>query len=107
LAITENVKKLAAAFNLIMKLFLAAAFVAVCCALSNAQNFNHYKTLLPQGLVPKNFTELSANKFATEVTSVTAAENKRDRRNKKKFYLENTFTLDEFLPEAMYRSTII
>jgi beta-barrel assembly-enhancing protease len=55
-------------FNLIMKLFLAAAFVAVCCALSNAQNFNHYKTLLPQGLVPKNFTELSANKFATEVT---------------------------------------
>ncbi len=80
-----------------MRRYLAVALVAACCVLTNAQDFNHYKTLLPQGLVPKDFTELSASKFATEVTNMSAARNKRDRRNKKKFYLESTFSLDEFL----------
>ena len=80
-----------------MRRYLAVVLVAACCVLTNAQDFNHYKTLLPQGLVPKDFTELSASKFATEVTNMSAAKNKRDRKNKKKFYLESTFSLDEFL----------
>ncbi len=80
-----------------MRRYLAVVLVAACCVLTNAQDFNHYKTLLPQGLVPKDFTELSASKFATEVTNMSAAKNRRDRKNKKKFYLESTFSLDEFL----------
>lgn len=80
-----------------MKFFLTTALVAVSCVLTCAQEFNHYKTLLPQGLVPRDFTDRSTDKFITEVTSMASGKSRREKKARKKFYLESTFSVDEFL----------
>lgn len=79
-----------------MKFFYGVALLAACCVSSVAQDFNAYKTLLPQGPVPKDFTEQTSSKVATEVTTVTG-KNARQKRMKKNFVLESTFSLDDFL----------
>jgi hypothetical protein len=82
-----------------MRFFLTLALVATSCVLTGAQDFNHYKTLLPQGLVPRDFTERSADKFATAVTDIQndKESRRREKKSQKKFYLESTFGVDEFL----------
>ena len=79
-----------------MRYVVVAVFVTACCAHSLGQDFNNYKTLLPQGPVPKDFTEQTAAKVATEVTTVTG-KNARQKKMKKKFVLESTFGIDDFL----------
>lgn len=79
-----------------MRFIYAAAIFAACCGSSIAQDFNAYKTLLPQGPVPKDFTEQTSSKVATEVTTVTG-KNVRQKKMKKNFVLESTFSLDDFL----------
>lgn len=79
-----------------MRIFCLAALFAASCAACIAQDFNAYKTLLPQGPVPKDFTEQTASKVASEVTAVSG-KNARQKKVKKKFVLESTFSLDDFL----------
>jgi beta-barrel assembly-enhancing protease len=74
-----------------------AVLVMACCLLTNGQDFDHYKTLLPQGIVPRDFTDRSTEKFAVEINSISNTDKRRDKRDKKKFYLESTFSVDEFL----------
>lgn len=78
---------------------MIVALVAASCVLTRAQDFNHYKTLLPQGLVPRDFTDRSADKFATAVTDIerNKESRRREKKSHKKFYLESTFSVDEFL----------
>jgi hypothetical protein len=79
-----------------MRLVYVAALLAACCRPCISQDFNTYKTLLPQGSVPKDFTEQTALKVATEITTVTG-KNVRQKKMQKKFVLESTFSLDDFL----------
>jgi len=80
-----------------MKLILAVTLVVLGYTFTFAQDFDHYKTLLPSGLVPKDFTARSADKYATEVTAIEKDQSRKERRNRKKFYLESTFGIDDFL----------
>ncbi len=79
-----------------MKLFLLAVLMAVGCAASIAQDFDYYQTLLPKGPIPKDFTEQSAAKVATQVTDISEKK-ARIKKAKKKFVLESTFGIDDFL----------
>lgn len=49
--------------------------------------------------MPKDFTDRSAAKYAQELTNLSRdkEETRREHRGRKKFYLESTFNLDEFL----------
>jgi hypothetical protein len=81
-----------------MRCILTVALVALCCTPAFLQDFNHYKTVQSQGPVPKDFTDRSAAKYAEELTNMSREkESRRERRGRKKFYLESTFNLDEFL----------
>jgi hypothetical protein len=60
----------------------------------NAQNFDQYKTLVPAGPVPRDFTEKSFLKVASEVRNIPRSDN---RKTKSAFYLESTFGIDDFL----------
>jgi hypothetical protein len=60
------------------------------------QNFDQYRTLLPQGSIPKDFTEKSASKVATGITTISEKKN-RVKKTKQKFVLESTFSIDNFL----------
>jgi hypothetical protein len=85
------------AIKLIMRsVVLAVPFLLVSLSLCHAQNFDAYQTILPQGVIPKDFTERTAVKVATEITQVTGP-NARQRKAKKKFVLESTFSMDDFL----------
>ena len=78
-------------------LYLATALV-VSCVLAKAQDFDHYQTLLPQGPVPKDFTERSSAKVAVDISSLDQKKEKgRVRKAKKKFVLESTYSIDGFL----------
>jgi hypothetical protein len=79
-----------------MKLIFVAALFAACCAPCFGQDFNAYKTLLPQGPVPKDFTEQSSSKVTSELKTINA-KNARQKKMKKKFVLESTFSIDDFL----------
>jgi beta-barrel assembly-enhancing protease len=78
-----------------MKFIFAAVFLttALVC---NGQDFNHYKTIVPQGTVPKDFTDRTSDKVQNELTSI-GRERGSYRKAKKKFYLESTFSIDDFL----------
>ncbi|MBT1685936.1 M48 family metallopeptidase [Dawidia soli] len=82
-----------------MRCILTVALVALCCTPAFLQDFNHYRTVQSQGPVPKDFTDRSAAKYAQELTNMThdKEETRRERKGRKKFYLESTFNLDEFL----------
>gem|GEM_PF-3043798 len=75
--------------------YLAAAMVA-SCVLAKAQDFDHYQTILPQGTIPKDFTERSSAKVAVDVSTVNDKK-VRVRKAKKKFFLESTYSIDGFL----------
>jgi hypothetical protein len=75
--------------------FLVVLFV-LSCSFCLGQNFDVYQTLLPQGPVPKDFTEQTSLKVANEITNVTD-KSARQRKMKKKFVLESTFSIDDFL----------
>ncbi len=78
-------------------LYLAAALVA-SCVLAKAQDFDHYQTLLPQGSVPKDFTERSSVKVAVDISDLNQKKEKgRVRKAKQKFVLESTYGIDGFL----------
>ncbi|AYB33705.1 M48 family metallopeptidase [Chryseolinea soli] len=79
-----------------MRFVFAAVLLAAGCVPVLGQDFDAYKTLMPQGPVPKDFTERTADKVATEVTTVTG-KNARQKKIKKKFVLESTFSIDDFL----------
>ncbi|HEY0742571.1 MAG TPA: M48 family metalloprotease [Chryseosolibacter sp.] len=79
-----------------MKRLLLLAVFAGFSGIACAQDFDNYKTILPEGPVPKDFIELSAAKFQTEVTNITDKK-KRVKQTKKKFVLESTFSIDGFL----------
>jgi beta-barrel assembly-enhancing protease len=59
-------------------------------------NFDQYRTIVPMGSIPKDFTEKSFVKVASEVKSI-ANSSVTARRTKSKFYLESTFSIDDFL----------
>jgi beta-barrel assembly-enhancing protease len=80
-----------------MKLFLTVTLVASGYVLAIAQDFNHYKTLVPTGTVPKDFTDRSADKFTKEVDEIEKEHSRRERRSRRDFYLESTFGIDDFL----------
>lgn len=80
-----------------MRFFLVVALAAACCLPASGQDFDRYQTLLPQGIVPKDFTDRSTDKFTQELNSMSTTGKRRDRQNRKKFYLESTFSVDEFL----------
>jgi hypothetical protein len=65
-----------------MKYLFLAALLTATVAPSYAQNFEDYKTLLPTGLVPKDFTEQTSAKVASDINVLTA-ENARQRKTKK------------------------
>jgi Zn-dependent protease with chaperone function len=75
-------------------LFLTV-FIAVG-SLTFAQDFDQYKTLLPEGIIPKDFIELSSEKVSAEVTRISDKK-ARIKQTKKKFVLESTFGIDGFL----------
>lgn len=75
-------------------LFLTV-FIAVS-SLAFAQDFDHYKTLLPEGIIPKDFIELSSQKVSAEVTRISDKK-ARIKQTKKKFVLESTYGIDGFL----------
>jgi beta-barrel assembly-enhancing protease len=61
-----------------------------------AQNFDQYKTLVPAGPIPRDFTEKSFVKVAAEFKNMSASSTS-SRRTKSRFYLESTFSIDDFL----------
>jgi beta-barrel assembly-enhancing protease len=63
---------------------------------ARAQNFDQYRTLIPASPIPKDFTEKSFLKVETEVKN-TSPKRFASRRDRNDFYLESTFTVDEFL----------
>lgn len=75
-------------------------FIGLCWLLVSTaawcQDFNNYQPLLPKGLVPHDFTDRSADKFAEEVSQMEASK-RRERKSKTKYYLESTFGIDQFL----------
>jgi hypothetical protein len=81
--------------NVTMRFLIATAMIAVC-GVSRGQDFNHYKTLIPQAPIPRDFTEPSSVKVANEITSISN-EKKRLQKTKRTFFLESTFKLDDFL----------
>lgn len=79
-----------------MKQFYLAALLVASCTLAKAQDFDNFQTLLPQGPVPKDFTERSSVKVAVDVTSIEEKK-ARVRKAKRKFFLESTYSIDGFL----------
>jgi Zn-dependent protease with chaperone function len=82
-------------FSPMKKPFLLVVFMAIG-SIAIAQDFNQYKTLLPEGPIPKDFRELSSEKVAAEITNISDKK-ARVKRTKKKFVLESTFSIDGFL----------
>jgi beta-barrel assembly-enhancing protease len=78
-----------------MKLLLLVAFL-VSNTLITAQDFDRFQTILPQAPIPKDFTDRSSDKVATEVTGISEKKN-RVEKTKKNFVLESTFGIDDFL----------
>lgn len=79
-----------------MKHLYLVALLAACCAPLLAQDFDHFQTLLPQGPVPKDFTERSSVKVAVDLTAINEKK-ARVRKAKRKFFLESTYSIDGFL----------
>jgi hypothetical protein len=79
-----------------MRLLFSSGLFLACCTISFCQDFDKYKTILPQGIIPKDFTEQSSVKVANEVTTLSGAKAK-ERKTKKKFVLESTYSMDDFL----------
>jgi beta-barrel assembly-enhancing protease len=66
------------------------------CGSAYGQNFDEYKTLIPAGPIPSDFTEKTFVKVASEVKSLSRTK-ASDRRTRSTFYLESTFSIDDFL----------
>lgn len=76
-----------------LTIILVSLISSIC---SFSQDFNQYKTLAPQGKVPKDFTELSAAKAQQELSSLQEKQ-KNVRRTKQNFIQQSTFRVDDFL----------
>jgi beta-barrel assembly-enhancing protease len=75
---------------------LVAIYMVAFCGVSMGQDFDRYKTLLPKGPIPRDFTEQSSVKVAEQVTSISERK-ARVKKAKKKFVLESTYGIDDFL----------
>lgn len=82
--------------NTSMRFLLSSGLVLACCILSYCQDFDKYTPLLPQGIIPKDFTESSSLKVASAVSAISDKK-ARVKKAKAKFVLESTFSIDDFL----------
>jgi hypothetical protein len=93
--------------------FALLIFVTLFAWRGIAQNFDQYKTLVPVGPVPRDFTEKSFVKVASEVKNISRSPH---RKTKSAFYLESTFGVDDFLsggsvlfndPASLYLQSVL
>jgi beta-barrel assembly-enhancing protease len=76
--------------------FIFTTVILIAAFVGSGQDFNQYKTTTPQGSIPKDFTDRTSDKVQNELTSIRK-ERGSYRKAKQKFYLESTFSIDDFL----------
>ncbi|MFA0964071.1 M48 family metallopeptidase [Roseivirga sp. BDSF3-8] len=77
-----------------MKLFLTGILLTFGHLALAQQDFH---TILPEGKIPLDFTQRSTFKYDIDRASISEDDQRFDRENKDKFYLESNFGIDDFL----------
>lgn len=79
--------------KLCILLFLAGSIVFRLYA----QDFSNYTPLVSSGKIPKDFITLSSEVFKAEAENISKEDKRREKKTKKKFYLQSSFVLRELL----------
>ena len=65
-----------------------------------AQDFDNYQLLKSTGTIPSDFLMPSSEKYKKEIESIDKDEKTTDKNNKKQFYLESNFLIDDLLQSS-------
>lgn len=75
--------------------------VLTCLTAVKAQDFNNYKPLVAEGLIPKEFTISSSQKYKIDIKKITDGAKRKEKQTRQQFALETNFILDDMLQSGL------
>ena len=82
------------------KLPILIYFLIASLSIANAQDFDNYQLLKSTGTIPADFLIPSSEKYKKEIESIDKDEKRTERNDKKQFYLESNFLIDDLLQSS-------
>ena len=84
-----------------MKKYPLIALFFVLTTIVKAQDFNNYKPIKAEGIIPKEFITPSATKYKADIKKINDKTKRKEKQNRKRFALETNFVLDDILQSGL------
>lgn len=84
-----------------MKKYLFIALYFVLTITAKAQDFNNYKPIKAEGMIPKEFITPSAIKYKTDLKKISDNAKRKEKQTRQRFALETNFILDDILQSGL------
>jgi beta-barrel assembly-enhancing protease len=68
---------------------------------AKAQDFNNYKPLVSEGIIPKEFLIPSSQKYKKDIAQISKKAKNKEKKTRKQFALETNFILDDMLQSGL------
>ncbi|MDC0230802.1 M48 family metallopeptidase [Aureispira] len=82
------------------KFFFILSLILLILNWSFSQDFDNYKLLRSTGNIPKDFLISSSEKYKKEIEGIDKNSHISEKKDKKQFYLESNFLIDDLLQSA-------
>jgi beta-barrel assembly-enhancing protease len=86
-----------------MRKYIASVALCVMAHLTpvQAQDFNNYKPLVAEGLIPKEFLTPSSQKYKAEIKKISENARRKEKKTRDQFAKETNFILDDMLQSGL------